>query len=61
LKYLGAEDGRNYAKDKVQGSQKSEKPTGVSFKTAGGEKVRFTARKTVKVPITVSFKAKKKK
>jgi hypothetical protein len=33
----------------------------VSFKTKAGEKVRFTAKKTAKVPVTVSFKAAKKK
>jgi hypothetical protein len=36
------------------------KPTKVAFKTACGEKVRFTAKKPTKVAVHVSFKAKRK-
>lgn len=35
------------------------KPTKVVFKTKSGEKVRFTAEKPTKVPVHVSFKAKR--
>jgi len=37
-----------------------EKPTKVAFTTKSGEKVRFTAEKPTKVPVHVSFKARRK-
>jgi hypothetical protein len=36
------------------------KPTRIVFKTKSGEKVRFTAEKPTKVPVHVSFKARRK-
>jgi hypothetical protein len=46
---------------KFKAHQKIEKPTRVSFKTSEGERIHFTAKKTVEVPVTVSFNAKNKK
>lgn len=35
------------------------RPTRVAFETKGGEEVRFKARKPTKVPVHVSFLAKR--
>jgi len=37
------------------------KPTKVSFRTKGGEKVQFTARKEQRVPVHVKFKTRDRK
>jgi hypothetical protein len=46
---------------KFKAHEKVKKPTRVIFKTSEGERIRFTAKKTVEVPTTVRFRAKNKK